>query len=64
MNKVTTEQVEYWLGSDCKRSEMLELLAELANGEYDPQLFREDIADMWEDMGAEQDETENKKETT
>ena len=43
MTKVTAEQVELWLGSDIKRSEIIELLAELANGEYDPKVLRTDI---------------------
>ena len=43
MNKITTEQVEMWLGSDCKRSEILEILADLANGDYDQKVLRTDI---------------------
>ena len=50
MNKVTVEQIELWLGSDTKRSEIIELLVELANGEYDPQIFRQDIIDLWDQV--------------
>ena len=50
LSKVTVEQVEMWLGSDIKRSEIIELLVELANGEYDPKVFREDIIDLWEQV--------------
>ena len=42
-NKVTEEQVEFWLGSDCKMSEILETLRDLANGDYKQNLLREDI---------------------
>ena len=50
MEKVTVEQVEMWLGSDIKRSEIIELLTELANGEYDPQVFKENIIDLCEQI--------------
>jgi len=43
MKKITIEQVQFWLGSDCTRTEILEILAELANGEYDPKVLRTDI---------------------
>ena len=33
--KITPEQVEAWLGSDVLPSEIHQILAELANGEYD-----------------------------
>tara|TARA_B100000902_G_C27029809_1_gene773880 strand:+ start:265 stop:426 length:162 start_codon:yes stop_codon:yes gene_type:complete len=45
MSKVTVEQVEFWLGSDCKRKEILEILTDLANGDYHPQVLRTDIVD-------------------
>ena len=43
MTKVTEEQVEFWLGSDCKMSEILETLVDLANGDYEQDLLRTDI---------------------
>jgi hypothetical protein len=45
--KITKEMVENWLGCD---TEMEELLAELANGEYTPKQFRDDIIDTWENV--------------
>ncbi len=46
--KITTEQVEMWLGSECPLDEILEILADLANGEYDQKGFRADILSMIE----------------
>ena len=43
MVKVTVEEVEMWLGSDCKMSEILEILTDLANGDYDQKVLRKDI---------------------
>ena len=48
MKKITTQEVEFWLGSDCTRSEILEILAEVANGEYDPKVLRTDILNTCE----------------
>ena len=45
MSKITIEQVEFWLGTDCTRSEIIEILADLANGDYDPQVLRTDIVE-------------------
>jgi hypothetical protein len=42
-NKVTLEQVEAWLGSDATRSDMLELLTEIANGFYPAEQFKKDV---------------------
>ena len=42
---ITIKQVEFWLGSDCTRSEIIEILADLANGDYDPQVLRTDIVE-------------------
>jgi hypothetical protein len=41
--KVTVEQVKYWIGSDTQMSEIFQILAELANGEYDAEQMRQDI---------------------
>ena len=43
--KVTIEQVKYWIGSDMQMSEIYQILAELANGEYDADQMRQDILD-------------------
>ena len=43
--KVTQEQVEHWLGSDANRSQLIELVTELANGEYKQEQLRQDILD-------------------
>ena len=43
--KVTVEQVKYWVGSDTQMSEIFQILAELANGEYDAEQMRQDIID-------------------
>lgn len=45
--KVTAKQVEYWLGSDWKLSEIIEILVELANGDYEQEQLRKDIVDTW-----------------
>jgi len=41
--KITEDMVYLWLGSDMLPSEIHEILAELANGEYDPKQMRLDI---------------------
>ena len=42
-NKVTKEQVEFWLGSDFKMPEILETLRDLANGDYKQDLLKKYI---------------------
>jgi hypothetical protein len=46
MNKVTKEMIENWLGTD---TDIPELLAELANGEYTPKSFRDDVEMTWQE---------------
>lgn len=41
--KITADMVYFWLGSDTLPSEIHEILAELANGEYDPKQMKQDI---------------------
>ena len=48
MEKVTQEQVEFWLGSDHTLKEAIETLTYIANGEYDPKLLSEEILDLWD----------------
>ena len=46
MEKVTKEQVEFWLSpieSDWNKSEILEDLRDLANGVYKPEVLKNDI---------------------
>ena len=45
MNKITWEMVDNWLGTD---TNMRELLAEIANGEYKAKQFKQDIIDTWQ----------------
>ena len=45
--KVTEEMIENWLGGTI----ILELLTELANGEYKQEQFKQDIIDTWQHDG-------------
>lgn len=48
MKKITSRMISHWVGSDHdNRQELLSLLAELANGKYTPEEFREDVLDLW-----------------
>jgi hypothetical protein len=47
MSKVTEEMIENWLGGTI----ILELLTELANGEYEQEQFKQDIIDTWQHGG-------------
>jgi len=48
MKKITVEQVRFWLGNDWKMSEILEILADLANGDYEQQMLKSDIINTCE----------------
>ena len=48
MDKVTEEQVEFWLGSDMTKTEMIEYFMDIANGEYKPKTFKQDIIETWQ----------------
>jgi hypothetical protein len=48
MVKVTEEQVEFWLGSDMTKTEMIEYFMDIANGEYKPKIFKQDIIETWQ----------------
>ena len=48
MEKVTQEQVEFWLGSDHTLKEAIETLTDIANGEYGPKQLSEGILDTWD----------------
>ena len=43
--KITIQMVEYWVGSDTMRSGIIEILYELANGEYEVEQMKQDIID-------------------
>jgi hypothetical protein len=48
MKKVSQRMIAHWVGSDHDSKEsLLILLAELANGEYTLEEFREDVLDLW-----------------
>ena len=46
--KVTQEQVEFWLGSDHTLKEAIETLTDIANGEYGPKQLSEEILGIQE----------------
>ncbi len=48
MVKVTEEQVEFWLGSDTTKTEMIEFFTDIANGDYEPKILKQDITETWE----------------
>lgn len=46
--RVDQAMVTNWVGSDHdSKSTLLELLVELANGDYTPEEFREDVLALW-----------------
>ena len=44
--KITKEMIENWLGTD---TDIPELLAELANGDYKAEEFKQDVIDTWQE---------------
>ena len=46
--KVTQEQVEFWLGSDHTLKEAIATLTDIANGDYKPKQLSEEILDLWD----------------
>jgi hypothetical protein len=48
--KITAEQVDLWVGSCMKRADIMELIAELANGDYPVEVFRGDVLDYEKEM--------------
>ena len=46
--EITSEQIEYFLGSDnVSKDDLLGELETLANGEYEVQQFKKDVLDHW-----------------
>ena len=43
-SKITPQQIENWAGSSADRNLFLNLLVEIANGEYKPEQFANDVA--------------------
>lgn len=46
--KVTEQQVIEWLGSDWKFSELVEILVDVANGDYEPAQMKLDVLEYTE----------------
>jgi hypothetical protein len=44
-NTVDTEQVLAWLGDDDTLEQAIEIIADIANGDYKPNLLRQEITD-------------------
>lgn len=42
--QVTKEQLLAWLGSDVTKDTLVEMLLEIANGEYDAEALKSDVA--------------------
>lgn len=47
---VNSEMVGFWIGSDATLSELLELLTDIANGQYTPQELKNDVLSHSKDM--------------
>jgi hypothetical protein len=43
--KITIEMVEHWVGSDASRSQIIEILYDLAIGDYEVEQMKQDIID-------------------
>jgi len=50
---VTLTQVENWLGSDCTRDNLVEMIMQIANNEYLPEELKQDIQDYFINDGKE-----------
>ena len=47
--KLTNEMVEQWLGTSNQLEEAIDVITEIANGEYEPKQLKSDVLDMRED---------------
>lgn len=45
-NKIPYGLVEHWLGSDAQLEEAIDILTDIANGDYAPSLLKEDILSL------------------
>ena len=43
MQKFTFEQIRDWLGSDCDKSDLIDMVQDIANGVYRAEQLHEDI---------------------
>lgn len=47
---ITVKMLRHWIGDvHLNSEELLLLLLEIANGEYKPEEFREDVSNLWTD---------------
>jgi hypothetical protein len=44
-NTIDAEMVESWMGSEATLSDYAEVLADIANGDYEPSDLREEVSD-------------------
>ncbi len=44
-NKIDAQMVEAWMGSDATPSDYAEVIADIANGDYEPSDLREEVGD-------------------
>jgi hypothetical protein len=59
-NEISYELVEHWLGTDAQLEEAIDILTDIANGNYSPSLLKEEILDIEDSY---QDQLEYLKET-
>ena len=52
--KITEKQIEFFLGKDNLENACLTELVSIANGEYSPQQFKEDVINHWENKSDEE----------
>ena len=45
-NKISYGLVEHWLGSDAQLEEAIDILTDIANGDYAPSVLKEDILSL------------------
>ena len=54
-NKITTEQIEFFIGSDnLLPSQLMDLIKDLANKSYNADSFKEDVLNHWEGKSLKQ----------
>jgi L-fucose isomerase-like protein len=46
--EITINDVNYWLGSDISKQDLIEILADIANGNYSAEELKKDIQDYKE----------------
>lgn len=57
--KITYESVEFWLGTDDPLTEAIDVLTSIANGDYSPELFKEEVQTLQEEVQTLQEEYES-----